>query len=212
MSASFTAEQLAQYRTRLRALAERLQGTTRSLADDALSPVGGEAGGGISGTPVHLADLGTATFDQEMDAAMMENEEHLLEDTIAAIGRIDAGTYGTCEGCGLAILPERLETLPYAQHCTPCAAKVGAGRPPININDGRPGPRVGLSHATGTDNHAAGTAGGGTGVGGLGGTTTGHGDPNAKLGAATGSGDFDAHNADQDDGEPNDVSENRRLD
>ena len=159
---------------------------------------------------MHLGDLGSATFDQEIDATTMENEEYLLEETVAAIGRVDAGSYGTCENCTQAIIPERLDTLPYTRYCTACSAELHDGKA-VNLNTGRPGPRVGLATATGSDSHAAGEAGGGTAVGGIGGTNTGHGDPNAQIGPATGSGDFDAHNADQDDGGI-DVAEDRRLD
>lgn len=39
----------------------------------------------------------------------------------AAIERIEAGTYGLCAGCGAAISLERLEILPMAAVCMPCA-------------------------------------------------------------------------------------------
>lgn len=41
---------------------------------------------------------------------------------VAALQRIDAGTYGTCAGCGADIAPARLEALPTAIHCIRCAA------------------------------------------------------------------------------------------
>ena len=40
----------------------------------------------------------------------------------AALGRIEAGTYGSCEGCGGAIPEERLELRPFAGRCVACTA------------------------------------------------------------------------------------------
>ena len=42
----------------------------------------------------------------------------------AALGRVDAGTYGTCESCGNPIPEARLEALPEATLCVAC--KTGA--------------------------------------------------------------------------------------
>lgn len=39
----------------------------------------------------------------------------------AALHRLADGTYGTCEGCGLQIAPERLEAVPWAARCVRCA-------------------------------------------------------------------------------------------
>lgn len=40
---------------------------------------------------------------------------------IAAIRRIDDGSYGTCANCGAEIAPARLEALPTATLCIRCA-------------------------------------------------------------------------------------------
>ena len=39
----------------------------------------------------------------------------------AALARLDDGTYGTCQVCGKAIAPERLEVIPWAATCVACA-------------------------------------------------------------------------------------------
>jgi RNA polymerase-binding transcription factor DksA len=50
-----------------------------------------------------------------------------LKDTIeqidAALARIDAGTYGSCTGCGAGIPEERLELRPFAGTCVGCTAR-----------------------------------------------------------------------------------------
>lgn len=39
----------------------------------------------------------------------------------AALAKIAAGTYGTCEKCGKAIDPQRLKAYPAAAHCMDCS-------------------------------------------------------------------------------------------
>ena len=41
----------------------------------------------------------------------------------AALGRIEDGTYGTCERCGRPISAGRLEARPTARTCIDCAAR-----------------------------------------------------------------------------------------
>lgn len=50
-----------------------------------------------------------------------------LRDVERAVAKMDAGTYGTCERCGNAISPERLEALPWAVLCIDCKQKGVAG-------------------------------------------------------------------------------------
>jgi RNA polymerase-binding protein DksA len=45
----------------------------------------------------------------------------------AALGRVEAGTYGTCESCGREISPERLEAYPWASLCIDCKREAERG-------------------------------------------------------------------------------------
>jgi RNA polymerase-binding transcription factor DksA len=45
-----------------------------------------------------------------------------IEEIDAALARIDAGTYGSCDRCGAAIPEERLELRPFAGRCVRCTA------------------------------------------------------------------------------------------
>ncbi|HEX2042817.1 MAG TPA: TraR/DksA family transcriptional regulator [Acidimicrobiales bacterium] len=38
-----------------------------------------------------------------------------------ALTRMDLGTYGFCEACGVPVAPERLEAIPHARHCVRCS-------------------------------------------------------------------------------------------
>ncbi len=53
-----------------------------------------------------------------LQAAQLEKIDH-------ALARIEAGTYGTCEGCGVAIPAARLEVMPSATLCVECQASSG---------------------------------------------------------------------------------------
>lgn len=58
-----------------------------------------------------------------VDNLPIESElEHKLKDVEAALARIDAGTYGTCEVCHEEIALERLAAYPAAKTCIDHAA------------------------------------------------------------------------------------------
>ncbi len=69
------------------------------------------------GTDDHIADSATETYMRELDDGLGENAEHLLAEIDAALGRMEAGTYGVCVVCGRPIGEERLEAVPYAILC-----------------------------------------------------------------------------------------------
>lgn len=75
----------------------------------------------------HLAETATATLDREIDDTLEENSARMLAAIDAALGRIDAGTYGTCESCGREISLERLEAYPWASLCIDCKREVERG-------------------------------------------------------------------------------------
>jgi DnaK suppressor protein len=57
----------------------------------------------------------------QVDAA--KNLDAKRRDVERALEKLDEGTYGTCDGCGGAIGPERLEAFPWAVLCVTCAAR-----------------------------------------------------------------------------------------
>src|SRR3954466_12599634 len=72
------------------------------------------------GNDSHLADSASETVDREIEQSLEDNAEHLLGRIDAALGRIEAGSYGKCGRCGEPISEERLEALPYATKCIAC--------------------------------------------------------------------------------------------
>jgi DnaK suppressor protein len=46
-----------------------------------------------------------------------------LREVDRALAKLEDGTYGTCDGCGLPIAPERLEARPATPWCVRCRAE-----------------------------------------------------------------------------------------
>lgn len=76
-----------------------------------------QASGDLSTVPVHLADLGTDNYQQELAAGLIDGERQLLYEIDQALERIEQGTYGICEGTGRPISKARLEAVPWARYC-----------------------------------------------------------------------------------------------
>jgi RNA polymerase-binding protein DksA len=119
-----TEKQKQEYRRRLQELGNRLKGRLDDLRDSALRRTDAEASGGLSNAPLHLADLATDHFEQEVAAGLLQNEQALLGAIAAALDRLDNGTYGCCVSCGKEIPEERLKAVPYASRCVPCEQAV----------------------------------------------------------------------------------------
>jgi len=119
-----TKAELDIYRERLQALRNRLTGDVSHLADEALRARGGEASGGLSNAPLHMADLGTDNFEQEFTLNLLQNQEQALAEIGDALERVRQGSFGRCEECQGAIPKARLQALPYTRHCVACARKL----------------------------------------------------------------------------------------
>lgn len=203
-------ERFKKYRKRLLELRTDVRANLDDVSEQARQPTGGQADGGLSNAPMHLGDLGTDTYLQELSSTVMETEQDLSNEITAALQRIDAGTFGMCEACGQSIPEARLDALPYTRHCVACAETADT-KPRANLNVGRPqrpqdtladkaaqGIEPGDQPEVARDrprrplaDTAADTAGGGTAVGGLAGTNTGGGDPDdVDLQQATANGRF----------------------
>jgi RNA polymerase-binding protein DksA len=87
------------------------------------SQLGGAGGGGNSSMPLHMADLGSDTWEQELTLGLIANERTLLREIDEAIDRIDNKTYGICTATGKPITKARLNAKPWAQYCIEYARK-----------------------------------------------------------------------------------------
>ncbi len=115
------------YKDRLITLRARLRGDVNQMADAALKKSRSEANGDLSSMPIHMADIGSDNFEQEFTLSLMESEESTLEKIEASLERIEEGTYGQCEECGVKIPKTRLNAIPYATLCVKCASQMEQG-------------------------------------------------------------------------------------
>jgi len=66
-------------------------------------------------------DENAAEVEEYTDNLALENTlEQQLNDVRAALTRMEEGAYGTCERCGTALTPERLNAYPAARTCVEC--------------------------------------------------------------------------------------------
>jgi DnaK suppressor protein len=71
----------------------------------------------------HDPEGATIAFEREHTAALAARAREHLADIDAALARLDAGRYGTCERCGAPVSPARLEARPAAATCIACASR-----------------------------------------------------------------------------------------
>ena len=106
----WTSEEVAEVKDELTADAKRLRRelteTDAEIAD--LLRDSGEGAGDDQ------ADAGTKTFEREHELSLANNSRDMLEQTERALTRLEAGTYGVCESCGLPIGKARLQAFPRA--------------------------------------------------------------------------------------------------
>jgi DnaK suppressor protein len=123
--------ELSQYRSTLERFTQRVRDDALSAAQETIG--GGQTAGELSNTPTHLGDRGTEEYLAEVNAALIENEQFIVDESRAALERIDSGTYGTCEGCEKPVPKERLDAIPYTRFCTACASKLDAPPQPTDL-------------------------------------------------------------------------------
>ena len=70
---------------------------------------------------------GVTDADSVLERELAETGAVRAEETLAeiehALRRLEAGGYGTCETCGLAIPVERLQAIPSARLCIACTGR-----------------------------------------------------------------------------------------
>ncbi len=65
-------------------------------------------------------DLASEERDREINFILSDRERVKIRQIDDALGRMDEGTYGVCESCGLEIAEERLEAMPFTRLCRDC--------------------------------------------------------------------------------------------
>jgi RNA polymerase-binding transcription factor DksA len=73
--------------------------------------------GELSQVDQHPADVASELFEMESGRAIASSMGTEFAEVEAAIGRLDAGTYGRCDRCGEPIGDERLGARPATRFC-----------------------------------------------------------------------------------------------
>ncbi|MGE0480216.1 MAG: TraR/DksA family transcriptional regulator [Phycisphaerae bacterium] len=108
---------LAQFREMLMAKRAQLVGDVTTMTKEVLSRNQREASGDLSSMPLHMADLGTDSYEQEFTLGLIEGEQNLLREIDAALKRIENQTYGICLATHKPIGKARLKAKPWAKYC-----------------------------------------------------------------------------------------------
>jgi len=104
-----------QARPRLEAERQRVESLVASVRNELGSGDESSESSELADYDQHPADTGSETFEREKDLSILERLEVELAEIEAALGRVDAGTYGLDEETGEPIAPERLEAVPTAR-------------------------------------------------------------------------------------------------
>jgi DnaK suppressor protein len=68
-------------------------------------------------------DRATAEEERNWTLRLRDRERKLMTKIEVALARLDAGTFGTCTGCGRPISPARLRARPVTDLCLDCKVR-----------------------------------------------------------------------------------------
>lgn len=118
-----SAKQLEYYRQLLIEKLREIIGDMGAMEESIFS-----GSGELSSMPVHLADIGSDSYEQEFSLGLMAEEKKLLSEIQQALLRIDEKTYGICEGLGVLIESNRLEAIPWTRYSLEYARMLESGK------------------------------------------------------------------------------------
>ena len=130
--APLTAAELEHFRELLMEKLREIVGDVNHIENEALRKSRTEAAGDLSTMPIHMADIGSDNFEQEFALGLMNSERKIVSEIVAALKRIEEGTYGVCEGTGNPIPRARLEANPWARYGVEYASQFEKGQTGLN--------------------------------------------------------------------------------
>ncbi len=71
--------------------------------------------------PRDWEDIGQMTYTEELLDNLSQIEINTLKEIDLALKKIENGSYGICENCGVEIPFERLCAIPWTRYCAGCA-------------------------------------------------------------------------------------------
>jgi RNA polymerase-binding protein DksA len=112
-------KELAEYRALLIAKRAEILGDMSSMSREALAD-----STNLSHMPIHMADVGSDQYDQELMLGLVESERRLVNEINDALQRIADGIYGVCQSTGKPIGKPRLQAKPWAKYCIEAAREM----------------------------------------------------------------------------------------
>ncbi|MHC4840939.1 MAG: TraR/DksA family transcriptional regulator [Planctomycetota bacterium] len=112
-----TKKEFAELRELLVVRRRQLSGDVRDLEAEAFSAETKQV------STNHLADSSFEQYEQEFNLSIIENETEELKEIARAIEKLEDGSYGVCESCGIDISIERLRVMTYTRICIDCRSK-----------------------------------------------------------------------------------------
>ena len=93
--------------------------------DRSISVLRGESPAPGEGPPDSMdpADAGANLSETERTAAVLHSAQQQRGNIVAALTRVQDGTYGDCVDCGKPVPDGRLEARPDASRCVACQGK-----------------------------------------------------------------------------------------
>ncbi|MBT6282678.1 MAG: TraR/DksA family transcriptional regulator [Phycisphaerae bacterium] len=111
LKTKLNAKQLRDYRDRLMKYRHRLLIDLGRIEKEAL-----DANSDSSHMPIHMADVGSDAYDQDLKLGMAASERQRINDIEDALMRIKKKTYGVCHETGKEIPEMRLKAKPWAKY------------------------------------------------------------------------------------------------
>lgn len=122
-------KELKEFKALLLAKRAELAGDVENLTTHALN----RKSGGVSdqsSMPIHMADLGSDTWEQDFTLGLIANEQAVVREIDESLERIENRTYGICAATDKPISRERLLAKPWAKYCIEYARLREEGRAP----------------------------------------------------------------------------------
>jgi RNA polymerase-binding transcription factor DksA len=77
----------------------------------------------VRGGTAEAGDAGANLTEADRNAASVQTAQAQRAEVLAALARMDDGSYGRCVDCGNHVPDERLEARPATPRCVPCQSK-----------------------------------------------------------------------------------------
>lgn len=75
-----------------------------------------------------VGDGTTEAVERINQTAAARSLDAALREVGRALAKLDEDSYGSCDVCGSAIAPERLEAIPWTPYCRDCSARRSRAR------------------------------------------------------------------------------------